>query len=451
MLTTVAGKKRAGLALVLAFAAELLPMCVPLAHAELFKALSTDSADYSCQVVLREARLARQPDSRLPETETDASGQPWYVFEASVDTAAAPLQTGAQVYLLYRSQRDPNWHVAPGVAVNGAAATLQRHTFRISADTLKADSEPTVSFPRHNEALQLIPFLQSSDGRRIFDHNSHEANLDTYQLNTQNGWLTKTKTTACERAGRGSATLRFLEDWSTDMRGDLHPGQSLVVEYDLSRLPQCHGSSYNGLPAWQTEAFVRFFPNGEEFSAVLNSLQGGTMSLQPARFDIPENATRAQLWFKTRGRSCEGGYDSRFGKNYEFSISPAVTSSPSWAGQWQLLSSSSGRCDSLAPARSLADVETLSTEELDNQCLAIEAEVLVPGLTTSFSAQAQALQAQVQWATNTGLGATQWLNFVGRNGQNFRYRWVLPTSTLRARPWSALSFTFRFSTDGLFW
>ncbi|MBM3381326.1 MAG: hypothetical protein FJY29_02685 [Betaproteobacteria bacterium] len=451
MLTTVADKKRSGLVLLLAIAAELLPMCAPLAHAEIFKALSTDSADHSCQVVLREARVVRQKDSRLPETETDATGQPWYVFEASVDTAAAPLKTGAQVYLLYRSQRDTNWHVAPGEAVPGASATLQRHSFRISADTLKADSPDTISFPRHNEALQLIPFLQSSDGRRIFDHNDHGEDVDTYALNTQNAWTAKTKNTTCQTAGRGSATLRFLGDWSTDVRGDLHPGQAMVVEYDLSRLPQCHGSSYNGLPAWQTEAYVRFFPSGEEFSAVLSTPQGGSMGPQPARFDIPENATRAQLWFKSRGRSCEGGYDSRFGKNYEFSITPAVTSSPAWAGSFQWLNSPTQSCDALSPARSLADVETLSSDELENQCIAIDSEVLVPGLTTSFSAQPQSIQAQVQWKTNTGLSTTQWLTFVGRNGQNFRYRWILPAASLRARAWSALDFTFRFSTDGLFW
>jgi hypothetical protein len=451
MLKSVASKKRAGLVMLLAFATELLPTCLPLAHAETFKALSTDSADHSCQVVLRDARLLREQTSGLPETESDSSGQPWYVFEANVDTAAAPLKSGAQVYLLYRSQRDPQWQVAPGVAVSGATPSLQRHSFRISAKTLKADNALTTSFPRHGEALQLVPFLQSSDGRRIFDHNAHADELDSYVLNTKNAWSTQTSPSACERAGRGSATLRFLGDWSTDLRGDLHPGQSLVVEYDLSRLPQCHGSSYNGQPAWQTEAFVRFFPGGEEFSAVLNSLQGGTMTSQSARFDIPEDATRAQLWFKTRGRSCEGGYDSRFGKNYDFPITPAVNSSPSWAGGWQLMSSTSAQCVPLDPMRALAEVDSLSLDELENRCLAVDAEVLVPGLTTSFSAQPQALQAQVHWRTDSGLESKQWLTFVGRSGQNFRYRWVLPTATLRTRPWSGLDFSFHFSTDGLFW
>jgi len=450
MLSFNSSKKIAGIVLLLLIAAELLPHFTPVARGETFKALSSDSADYSCQVVLRSAQIVLNSATGLPETETDNQGQSWFAFEATVDTASAPLKSGASLYLLYRLQRDSTWHTAPGVAVPGASATLQRHQFRISSDTIAARNGDITSFPKYSESLQVIPFLQSSDGRRIFDHNSQSDLSETYTLGSANIWKTSTEPTLCERAGRGSATLRFLGDWSSEHRGEVHPGQSLLVEYDLSRLPNCQGSSYNGLPAWQTEAFVRFFPNGEEYSSALSSFQSGTMLSLPARFEVPEDATRAQLWFRTRGRGCEGGWDSNFGRDYVIDIRSRITSSPTWAGQWQVLKGPPD-CSSFSNPTPFADTETFNDEQLENACYAIEAEVLVPGLTTSLEASPQAIQAQVNWKVDAGQPSKQWLTYAGRNGSNYRYRWILPAASFRARSWKSLDYSFQFSTDGLFW
>lgn len=440
-------KEIVGRVLLLLLAAEPLAQ---VARGETFKSLSSDSADYSCQVVLRSAQIILDSATGLPETETDIGGQSWFAFEATVDTASASLKSGASVQLLYRRQRDSTWHTAPGVAVPGASTTLQRHQFRISSDTIAVPKGESNSFPKHPESLQVIPFLQSSDGRRIFDHNSQPDLSDTYTLGSGNNWKASTEPALCERAGRGSATLRFLGDWRSEYRGEVHPGQSVLVEYDLSRLPNCHGSSYNGQPAWQTEAFVRFFPNGEEYSSALSSFQSGTMLSLPARFEVPEDATRAQLWFRTRGRGCEGGFDSNFGRNYDIDIRSGITSSPSWAGQWQLLKGPPN-CSSFSDPTPLADTETFNDEQLKNACYAIEAEVLVPGLTTSLEASPQALQAQVNWKVDSEQRGKQWLTYAGRNGSNYRYRWILPSASFRTRSWKSLDYSFQFSTDGLFW
>lgn len=77
-------------------AAELLPHCTPLARGETFKALSSDSADHSCQVVLRSAQIVLNSVTGLPETETDNAGRSWFAFEATVDTASAPSNLGHQ-------------------------------------------------------------------------------------------------------------------------------------------------------------------------------------------------------------------------------------------------------------------------------------------------------------------------------------------------------------------
>lgn len=437
-------------ALILATGLEIALTDKISAQGDTFRSLTSDGADHSCQVILRSARLILDPQTGLPSIDTDPTGRNWYTFEAFVDSASSLLKSGASVQLLYRGQHDQNWHTAPGVTVGGALNSLQRHHFRISQDTLVDRNGDFSSFPTQSDSLYMIPFIQSTDGKRIFDHNSLPNLSETYVLNAANNWKTKTDDKVCESAGRGVATIRFLGDWSIEHRGEIHPGQSLSVEYDLTRLPQCQASSYNGLPAWQTEAFVRFFPSGGEFSAALNSFQGGTMLSIPARFEIPAESTRAQVWFRTRGRGCEGGWDSNFGKNYDFEIRSGVAASPSWAGQWRLFSDTN-ECTELSNISALDDILHLSEAQLSNKCLAIEAEVLVPGLTTSSDSVPQTIQPQVIWRTDSGQEVTQWLTFTGRNGQNFRYRWNLPMTALRNRPWKTLDYIFQFSTDGLFW
>lgn len=96
MLQLNSSKKIAGLVLMLVTAAELLPHCTPLARGETFKALSSDSADHSCQVVLRSAQIVLNSATGLPETETDNVGRSWFAFEATVDTASAPSNLGHQ-------------------------------------------------------------------------------------------------------------------------------------------------------------------------------------------------------------------------------------------------------------------------------------------------------------------------------------------------------------------
>jgi hypothetical protein len=428
----------------------LLLLKQPDVQADTFRATSSDGADHSCQVILRSAQIVREMATGLAQTETDDHGRHWYVFEADVDAAAAPMKLGASVQLLYRSGTDLTWHTAPALSVPGAAASLQRHQFRISMDTLRVKNPNSGDDPTRDAVLHVIPFMQSSDGRRVFDHNAHPDVADTYTLNSANNWRIISPAGICERAGRGTSTFRFLGDWTHELRGLAQPGQSLVVEYDLNRLPQCQASSYNGLPAWQTEAFIRFYPNGQESSAVLSSIQGGNTQSLPARFDIPDDATAAQLWFRTRGRSCEGAWDSNFGRNYEIALKPGITPSPAWSGQWQILEGGQD-CETSISTQLSNEPTILSDQQLAQGCLAVEAEVLVPGLTNSPEGSPQGLQAQVVWKTDSTVRSTQWLTFVGRRGQNFRYRWMLPKTLLLTRDWSQLEYLFQYSTDGLFW
>ncbi len=415
--------------------------------ANTFKSLDSDSADRSCQVILRKAELKRDPSSGSPLTETDSSGQNWYTFESLVDAAESPVSAGTSVYLLYKTAEETQWHSAPGMAVAGANPSLRRMTFRLAEGTIAADDGS--SLPPTGSILQIIAYLQTNDGRRIFDHNTSAGSSDSIKLTAENDWTFASEPSLCPSAGRGSSTIRFMKNWLVEQRGQAQPGQALIVEYDLARLPQCQSSSYNGLPAWQTEAMIRFFPGGEEFSASLNSLQSGKMVDSPARFEIPADSTHAQLWFKSRGRNCEAVWDSNYGRNYEISIKPDVAPSPAWAGQWRKLSGSS-QCFALNRAEDLPEIAPVSESDLKN-CHAVEAEVLVPGVTTALETTPDTLMAQVVWSIDGVPQRPQWLAFAGRSGQNYRFRWLLPRELLRQISWTKINYSFQFSTDGVFW
>ena len=352
------------------------------------------------------------------------------------------------MFLLYRASDDSLWHSAPGMTVPGAPQGMQRFAFRLAQSTLAVADQPSAR-PNPNTKLFVIPYLQTTDGRRIFDHNTSLGDSDSVMLSSDLDWTLKSEQALCPVAGKGASTLRFLANWDIEQRGQPRPGQTLLIEYDLSRLPQCQASSNNGLPAWQTEAMIRFLPNGEEFSASLSSLQNGKMLATPARFEIPDGSTDAQVWFRTRGRSCESSWDSNYGRNYEFHFKPDVAPSPAWAGQWRMLQNA-GQCASPSAPTALGDVAALTDSDLMN-CRVVEAEVLVPGLTTSLEATPEAIQAQVRWSLDGVPQKNQWLTYVGRSGQNYRFRWFIPGEFLRQVAWRKLDYAFQFSTDGLFW
>ncbi|MFZ9519418.1 MAG: DUF6209 family protein [Silvanigrellaceae bacterium] len=413
-----------------------------------FKSLDSDSADHSCQVVLRNTVLKREATTGTPVIDIDGTGASWFTFESTVDAALPPLAKGTNVFLLYRASNDPLWHSAPGMTIPGAPQGMQRFSFRLSQSTLPV-ADLGATRPNPNSKLFVIPYLQTTDGRRIFDHNTSLGDSDSVMLTGEFDWTMNSDPAVCPVAGKGSSTLRFLGNWEIEQRGHPRPGQSLLIEYDLSRLPQCQASSNNGLPAWQTEALIRFLPNGEEFISTLSSMQNGKITGTPARFEIPEGSTDAHVWFRTRGRNCEGAWDSNYGRNYEFHFNPDVAPSPAWAGQWRMLQNA-GQCASPAAPVALADDVALTDTDLKN-CRVVEAEVLVPGLTTSLETTPEAIQAQVHWSLDGNEQKNQWLTYVGRSGQNYRFRWIVPGEMLRQRAWKKLDYNFQFSTDGLFW
>jgi hypothetical protein len=86
-------------------------------------------------------------------------------------------------------------------------------------------------------------------------------------------------------------------------------------------------------------------------------------------------------------------------------------------------------------------------------CVWIEADVYVPGLTDGVGGLASyAVFAEAQ-ATLDGVAMpAERVSFLGRFGNDFRYRFELPKSTLfYGAKWSRYEYAMRFSTDGRTW
>jgi sensor domain CHASE-containing protein len=112
--------------------------------------------------------------------------------------------------------------------------------------------------------------------------------------------------------------------WTDSLSGSLVAGGKLTVDYDLARQPQCESSTYNGLPAWNTEAYVRFEPDGVTWSKSVRGAQDaqGRWSRELFTLDVPADATRVSMWFETSGVHCATSWDSNWGSNWSFPVGP---------------------------------------------------------------------------------------------------------------------------------
>src|SRR5215212_2526179 len=132
------------------------------------------------------------------------------------------------------------------------------------------------------------------------------------------------------RAETPSAVLRFLSGWVTKKSGELQRGRRLSVQYDPDRLPSLR-ATYNGMATWGIDANARFHPGGQfTTGGLLQFIHGDPpQPLEQPRplayeLDIPQDATRLELWFKNSDRSGRTEWDSRFGENYRFDVGPPL-------------------------------------------------------------------------------------------------------------------------------
>src|SRR5581483_11740821 len=65
------------------------------------------------------------------------------------------------------------------------------------------------------------------------------------------------ETTSTTESDISTATIDFAKDWSVRRSGDLVPGSTTTIRYDLARLSKCRATKY-GLQAWAVAAYASF-------------------------------------------------------------------------------------------------------------------------------------------------------------------------------------------------
>ncbi len=119
------------------------------------------------------------------------------------------------------------------------------------------------------------------------------------------------------------ASVKFLSDWSYEQKGDIRPGEALSIEYATERLPRCRASRY-GRDTWGIIAGIRFHPNGQEEDGSVVALENSGVNVPaPLSVEVPSDATKIELWFKNTDSNGCVAWDSRYGQNYWFDVTPA--------------------------------------------------------------------------------------------------------------------------------
>jgi Family of unknown function (DUF6209) len=125
-----------------------------------------------------------------------------------------------------------------------------------------------------------------------------------------------------QNAHAGAATIRFRRDQvssGVSRLGRLRPGGVLRIEYDPLRL-------LGDDQPREVVSHVRFEPSGEQRSTILGlpvsavQARPGSPRLAAYETTIADDASLVELWFERRGVNGSDGWDSRYGRNYRFSV-----------------------------------------------------------------------------------------------------------------------------------
>jgi len=237
-----------------------------------------------------------------------------------------------------------------------------------------------------------------------------------------------------ETTGAHLALLRFLPDAAADQRGAGVSGGRLRIEYEPARMTACRG------PGWSIRGAVRFWPEGRVQEFELASAIGAT----PFEVAVTPGSHWVELWFSNTDTWGCSVWDSNFGRNHGFEVLPTAPKPVHWAGHWgQRFTSGCVR------EASVEEPLLLDGDKRELPCQTIDAEVYVPDL-TEWSEKPQHVAAQAVYWLDGGDIQTSWLGYVGKAGNNYRFRWDLP-ATVRDTLWIRGAFRFRFSTDGVRW
>ncbi|MHB8417500.1 MAG: DUF6209 family protein [Myxococcales bacterium] len=391
-----------------------------------------DSADSSCNVVLRDVHHGTVGATGLA---TDcSSGTCWAILDGTVDVSAEAAAENLPVRVWYQGSSG-SWQAADATPAPGAGEGFRRYTFHLASNTFTPGVE--------RQIVDLIPYLQTAAGGRVFDHNRLADPSASYEVGPNESWTVQPSSTCPAPQPQGHAELDFPASFQNAQHGGLVESGKLDIVYDLNRLSQCLGSNYNGMPTWATLAFVQF-DGSAPLQYELQAYQvGARWTAWPLEIDVPADAQSVAIWFMQTGEDCASPFwDSNYGRNFVYPIAAQPPPPVGWAGNWG--GSFDGSC---SRTDGLAEPLDLGAAALASSCLFADAEVWVPGLTDQAALHPEQIQAQVTSTLDGAAPVTGWLSFVGQVGHNYRYRWNVDPTALQGS-WSIDRFHFTFSTDG---
>ncbi|HEY2744001.1 MAG TPA: DUF6209 family protein [Polyangia bacterium] len=294
-------------------------------------------------------------------------------------------------------------------------------------------------------AADFIAFARTTTGVRLFDHNRLPGDFDSFHVDASNGFSIGDAPAVCPGPGP-LGTVSFAGGWTQAQHGALVAGGQLSVEYDLGRLTACRGSE-DGHRLWSLDAFAQFAPSGSiaTGSVVMTTMAGDVAA--PFVTDIPAGSTSVALWFENAGPSppCQA-WDSNYGANYVFAVVAAPTPAIGW------MSAVGGSTDrACTHADTLEDPIVIDEYARERACLFADVDLWIGGVTDGSPAHPEYVAAEVEWSKDGGAVADDWIDDVGRVGNNERFRWQLPYELRNMADWTTAKYALRFSVDGRTW
>jgi len=218
------------------------------------------------------------------------------------------LTAGGQVRVSYASSRlsqcrvtlpdgGPGWSLTGHYRLNGGAEA----SFDVAGQPVTG-LPPVI--PLSAPGLLEVWFRVSSEGCEAYDSNYGSNFRFTVQP-----------------AGSASVpALVFQEGWLEYTVGTVKAGQPFVVDYDIDRLPECR-LLYNGAPTWEVWVHYRF-DNGVTGDLSVTQVSGYSRFQVPVTLTAPVGARSVTLWFENWDRGYCRRWDSQYGANYRFDVSP---------------------------------------------------------------------------------------------------------------------------------
>ena len=423
-------------------------------------ASTVDLGDFDCHLVLRSVGRVSNGPGYETTCDRGSSDQCLYVWDGVIDVDAGYADQISAVELLYRPNTNAPWYVVETTSAESSAADFDRYTFTLDELTPAAGMSMT---SLNNTEISLIPYLVTTQGTRLFDHNRIGDPFGVYTLNLANNWQIEADDACPASQSRSPRYVLDYPDFNESLvDGPLNGGDQLTIDYDIDRLLQEQSCLSGEGMASSTTIKMGYTFGGESYeqsiatyiesygSACNGESPCVTIQDETPLIEIPVDASSIAMWFYcvpgfSGGAPDNWKYDSNFNNNYVLQVEPGHLID--WAGDWQLRASRSGFTFPIE--------EPYRYTGFTNMGWVVQAQVFARGLTDQGTLDTSLLKAYVEsdllncepgGALTTQELATAETHY-GVFGNNVLYRWGFE-AFLNQCPKGSYRYRFLFSADG---